>query len=193
MCVCISSTHTQTVKRTTCSILRVISGYWVLLTSCTAWENPKDLVAWFPRLWDDSSCGEQLSYETLPLLLWPSPSFRVPCIRLSLPPPLLFSSPSSFLPSLSGRATRGGPSQPSPEPAGTRGSSGCNSESMNSENHKRLFKEMANSAAEFFFTALSVGFVCFDTHWDDDGRAVRLSRLGSEFTFTIFYCVYADV
>lgn len=79
-----------------------------------------------------------------------------------LPPPhpslVLFSL--LFSHSLSGRATRGGPSHTSPEPTGIRGSTGCNSESLNSGKAKCLFKEVANSAAEFFFNAVeSVGRV----------------------------------
>lgn len=58
--------------------------------------------------------------------------FILPCPLHSspLPPPPSFVSSSLplFFPSLSGRAACGGPSQPNPEPTGTRGSSGCNSE-----------------------------------------------------------------
>lgn len=66
--------------------------------------------------------------------------------------------------SLSGRATRGGPSHTNPEPTGTRGSTGCNSESLNSDKAKCLFKEVADSAGEFFFNAVeSVACVLTET------------------------------
>lgn len=49
MHVCIPALHTYRVKLAKCSILRVVSGYPIMLLYGTAWENPRDLVAWF--LW----------------------------------------------------------------------------------------------------------------------------------------------
>lgn len=132
-----------------------------MLLYCTAWENLGDLVAWLLWLWDDPSRWEQLSYKTL---LLPFPTiFILPCasIRLSFPSPSLFVlfSLLLFSYSLSGRATRGGPSQPNPEPTGTRGSIGCNSESLNS-NSQCLSNEVANSAPEFFLMLLRAWDLC---------------------------------
>lgn len=134
MHVCIPALHTYRVKLAKCSILRVISGYPIMLLYCTAWGNPRDLLHGSCGCEMTPPVGEQLSYKTL---LLPFPTiFILPCtsIRLSFPcPPLFFLfSLLLFSHSLSGRATRGGPSQPNPEPTGTRGSIGCNSESINS-------------------------------------------------------------
>lgn len=71
--------------------------------------------------------SSELQDPPLPLLpsLHPSTYPHLSCP--SLPPSFVFSLlPFSHSPS--GRATRGGPSQPSPEPAGSRGSGGCASE-----------------------------------------------------------------
>lgn len=88
----------------------------------------------------------------------PSPSLTIficpPFVSPPPPRPSLVLFPLLFSPSLSGRATRGGPSHTNPEPTGTRGSAGCNSESLNSGQAKCLFKEVPDSTAEFLLNAV---------------------------------------
>lgn len=62
---------------------------------CIARENPRDLIAWVPWLWDDPSVGEQLSYKTLllPFLTIFILSCALHSSPLPLPIPLSFSSP----------------------------------------------------------------------------------------------------
>lgn len=163
MCVHQLYTHTHKVKLANCSVLRVISDYPTTLTYCTAWEeNPRDLVAWFLWLWDDPSLWRAAELQDL-LLPFPTIFILSCALHSSLPAPppsfVLFSL-LLFSHSLSGRATRGGPSQPNPEPKGTRGSIGCNSESINSSKAHVCLKRWQTVRPNSFFNAVeSVGRV----------------------------------
>lgn len=164
MCVYQLYTHTHKVKLAKCAVLRVISDYPITLTYCTAWENPRDLVAWFLWLWDDPSHWRAAELQDPPspfsdhLHPFMCPPFVSP---FPFPPPffVLFSL-LLFSHSLSGRATRGGPSQPNPEPKGTRGSIGCNSESINSSKANVCLKRWQTVQPNSFLMLLRAWDVC---------------------------------
>lgn len=91
--------------------------------------------------------------------------FILPCTLhsspLSLPPSFVSFSLPLFFHSLSGRATCGGPSQPNPEPTGTRGSSGCNSEWIKTNKPSRFVSRGGKQCSRILFNYIeSMGHVC---------------------------------
>lgn len=100
MCVYQLYTHTHKVELAKCSILRVISGYPIMLLYCTAWENLRDLVAWLLWLWGGPSRWRAAESQDPPS---PFSNHLHPfmCLHpslLPLPPPSSFSSPFFFSP-----------------------------------------------------------------------------------------------
>lgn len=95
-------------------------------------------------------------------LLQPSSSLHVPPSVSPSPTPSLFVlfSLLLFSRSLSGRAARGGPSQPNPEPTGTRGSTGCNSESINSNKANVCLKRWQTVHLSSFLMLLRAWDLC---------------------------------
>lgn len=129
--------------RTQLNCYMFLSGYTVTLMTLPV-KTPPDILLHDShtavRLWLllDNSWVTRPSFS----LLWSSSSSHLPSIRLppSLSPSFVSFSLPVFFHSLSGRATRGSPSQPNPEPTGTRsrGSSGCNSEWLKSNQPSHL-------------------------------------------------------
>lgn len=133
-------------------------------------------------------------------LFWPSSSFHVPSIRLPLHFSLFcFLSLPLFFHSLSGRATCGGPSQPNPEPAGTRGSSGCNSEWIETDNPSHFVQRGGKQCSRILCNSVEsmgpvyLGKCVLVTYWDDNRKDVHLLWIDSGIIFTGLVGFYWNV
>lgn len=135
-------------------------------------------------------------------LFWPSPSFHVPSIRLPFHSlPLLFPSPFLFSPIhyQEGQPVEA-PVSPTPSQQGLEAAAAATVSELKPTNHHMLFKEVANSAAEFFLSMLRAWAMCalgnfvLVTHWDDDRKNLHLLGIACSVIFTIgplsFHSVY---
>lgn len=126
-------------------------------------------------------------------LFWPSSFFHVPSFVSPFTPSLLcFLLPSSFLPF----TTRKGqpveaPVCPTPSQQGLEAAAAATVSELKPTNHHVLFKEVANSAAEFFliisraWDMCALGKYVLVTHWEDDRKDFHLLGIDSDIIFTI--------